>query len=251
MNDIIRVNEVFLSFEGEGPYAGRKTLFVRLAGCPLSCYWCDTDYALSFDAGTVYDVFNFAEELVEKIKATNPYKVNFTGGEPLAQFSALQILLPIIKSQQPTRIYLESSCYNSYYVKELLKYIDIMKVEFKLKSSKASRNMDKLQEQELKSLEYTLERPVNYYIKIVITGDEGEFEELTDLYKRIAEITAKDTIELSLIKRFRGLYLQPEYNSITNNRLSKDLLLKYYDQASMYFNDVFVLPQIHKILNVE
>src|SRR5262249_38828975 len=34
------------SFQGEGVHAGRRQLFVRFAGCPLRCRWCDTPGSL-------------------------------------------------------------------------------------------------------------------------------------------------------------------------------------------------------------
>src|SRR5579884_3705551 len=50
----VNLSEIFTSIEGEGILFGTKTMFVRLAGCPLKCHWCDTTYALSFDSGTQY-----------------------------------------------------------------------------------------------------------------------------------------------------------------------------------------------------
>jgi len=44
--DKVQLNEVFVSIEGEGIFAGTKTLFIRFSGCHLRCYWCDTKYSL-------------------------------------------------------------------------------------------------------------------------------------------------------------------------------------------------------------
>lgn len=39
------VSEVFgPTLQGEGPHAGRRSFFIRLGGCNLSCSWCDTPY---------------------------------------------------------------------------------------------------------------------------------------------------------------------------------------------------------------
>jgi len=41
------ISEVFgPTTQGEGPLAGRRTFFVRFAGCDWDCSWCDTKYAV-------------------------------------------------------------------------------------------------------------------------------------------------------------------------------------------------------------
>ena len=52
----VSLSEIFTSVEGEGIYFGTKTMFVRLAGCHLKCFWCDTPYALSMNDGKDYEV---------------------------------------------------------------------------------------------------------------------------------------------------------------------------------------------------
>ena len=41
----LAVSEIFgPTLQGEGPSSGRRAMFLRLAGCNLSCSWCDTAY---------------------------------------------------------------------------------------------------------------------------------------------------------------------------------------------------------------
>ena len=75
----MRIEEIFYSIQGEGTRRGRPCTFVRLAGCPLRCVWCDTTYA--FGRGTSMDV----EEVVERVDVHPTRLVCVTGGEPLAQ----------------------------------------------------------------------------------------------------------------------------------------------------------------------
>lgn len=75
----LRINETFASIQGEGIYSGRPAIFIRLAGCMLNCYFCDTDFEnTSFTASP--------EQLLTTIKVTHKTNlVVITGGEPLAQ----------------------------------------------------------------------------------------------------------------------------------------------------------------------
>ncbi len=45
------IMEVFASFQGEGLYVGQPQVFLRLAGCPLRCRWCDTPGSWSVRPG--------------------------------------------------------------------------------------------------------------------------------------------------------------------------------------------------------
>jgi 7-carboxy-7-deazaguanine synthase len=73
------INEIFYSLQGEGKLIGVPSLFVRIAGCPLRCTWCDTKYAWPTDAGTDYSI----EELKQKILAKEIRHIVITGGEPM------------------------------------------------------------------------------------------------------------------------------------------------------------------------
>ena len=41
--------EHFVTIQGEGPWMGRKSLFLRFGGCPRRCSWCDSMHAVMPD----------------------------------------------------------------------------------------------------------------------------------------------------------------------------------------------------------
>jgi len=58
------VNEIFHSLQGEGFLVGVPSVFIRLAGCPLRCKWCDTKYALDPNAGDDLTI----EQIIDKVE---------------------------------------------------------------------------------------------------------------------------------------------------------------------------------------
>ena len=75
----MRINEIFYSLQGEGFLAGVPSVFVRLAGCPLRCRWCDTKYAWSREAGQQYST----DEIIRIVQQWPGKFVVITGGEPM------------------------------------------------------------------------------------------------------------------------------------------------------------------------
>lgn len=76
---MLLLNEIFHSIQGESTRVGLPTVFVRLTGCPLRCDWCDTDYA--FTGGESVSV----AEVLARVARFGCRQVCVTGGEPLAQ----------------------------------------------------------------------------------------------------------------------------------------------------------------------
>ena len=75
------------------------------------------------------------KEIISKSLQPNTYKINFTGGEPLVQYEAVIELAKFVR-QKGLRAYLESACYDAVRFAKVLPYMDICKVEPKLRDSK-------------------------------------------------------------------------------------------------------------------
>ena len=89
---MIKINEIYLSVQGESSHTGLPCVFVRLTGCNLRCVWCDTAYA--FHEGktqsigqTLKDIKNFGINLVE-----------ITGGEPLMQEDVYPLMEELLEN---------------------------------------------------------------------------------------------------------------------------------------------------------
>ena len=83
---MLRVTEIFRSIQGESTHAGRPCTFVRLTGCPMRCVWCDSEY--TFTGGEHYSI----DDIMSQVDAFGCKLVEVTGGEPLAQKEAFQLI---------------------------------------------------------------------------------------------------------------------------------------------------------------
>lgn len=76
----MKINEIFMSIDGESKRAGELSTFVRTCGCNLRCPYCDSKYTW-IENGTEYTV----DQIIDKCKEFNVCNITFTGGEPLLQ----------------------------------------------------------------------------------------------------------------------------------------------------------------------
>jgi len=89
------VVETFTSIQGESTHAGRICFFIRLAGCNLSCSYCDTVYAQSRDSAVEYMT---VDELLEAAQQSPARLVELTGGEPALQPLAPQLAQRLLEA---------------------------------------------------------------------------------------------------------------------------------------------------------
>ena len=91
---MLTVNEIFHSIQGESTHAGRPCVFVRLTACDLRCSWCDTPYA--FHEGRRMSV----DEVIAKVAEYGCDVVEITGGEPLLQKEVYPLMRRLLDAGQ-------------------------------------------------------------------------------------------------------------------------------------------------------
>ena len=188
------------------------------------------------NSGKEYSISK-AKEIIKKNLQKNTYKVNFTGGDPLAQSKAVAELAKFVQRKKiPT--YLESSCYDSSKFAQVLPYIDFIKIEFKTPESGFvdSKHYSKLLENELECLRLAKKSKKTTYVKVVISSKTqlGQFKKLL---KQIFKIISKTELA--------GFIIQPTYG-IAEPSLKQ--LLSFYDAVYPYYNEARIIPQLHKFI---
>ena len=79
------VQAVFRTLQGEGPYTGVPSVFIRLGGCNLACSFCDTEFE-SFSTMPVEEILSKADALRRNSSGLPSISLAvITGGEPLRQ----------------------------------------------------------------------------------------------------------------------------------------------------------------------
>ena len=88
----VSVNEIFYSIQGEAKNSGKPTIFIRTAGCPFNCSYCDTEYAFTDGKQTKIS------KIISSLKNYNTKYITVTGGEPLAQKNINVLLNELLKN---------------------------------------------------------------------------------------------------------------------------------------------------------
>jgi 7-carboxy-7-deazaguanine synthase len=94
----LKINEIYLSVQGESTWAGLPCVFVRLTGCDLRCTYCDTEYA--FYEG----VRKTLGEILAEVLAFGCTLVEITGGEPLLQKNVLPLMTALCDAERTVLI---------------------------------------------------------------------------------------------------------------------------------------------------
>ena len=87
----MKITELFKSIDGEGIRTGKIVTFIRSFGCCCHCFYCDSLY--SNEVGHGVDIKDMTvEEIVKQCKEYKTPYITFTGGEPLIQPDAMELI---------------------------------------------------------------------------------------------------------------------------------------------------------------
>lgn len=239
------IREIFSSVQGEGPYVGCRQVFIRFAGCNLSCRYCDTRPEDKIKACRVE--VDPGRRIFEKI--ANPlsprdvldavtgrfnlamhHTVSLTGGEPLLQVEFLKELLPELK-KLGAGVYLETNGSLPENLPPVMGLVDIVSMDIKLPGT---AGCDPLWDRHLHFL--SVAKQARAFVKIVmddLSSDE-EFERALDLVAGV-----DDRIPL---------IIQP-VTSGGRCSLSPHRALELQTLGLRRLRDVRVIPQAHIMMN--
>ncbi|MBR4741329.1 MAG: 7-carboxy-7-deazaguanine synthase QueE [Desulfovibrio sp.] len=84
--NLLLVNEIFLSLQGEGSRSGWPAIFIRLQGCRVNCPFCDTKYAQKIRSA--YRLPDHSQKIVQKT-IPDPHYSAYTAAELCALLKTL------------------------------------------------------------------------------------------------------------------------------------------------------------------
>ena len=269
------IYEVFFSYQGEGLYTGMPQIFVRFAGCNLKCNYCDTAYSIKVSKkAKYYTADELITKIVETAcqwdgaiyrngrsippfsLCSNPgcspsrargrrvlviprtaaprHSVSITGGEPLLHIEFLKDFLPKLK-RAGFSTYLETNGTLPENLKAVIKYCDIVSMDFKF-ASECGKSFWKEHKEFLKiALERGQKQKRGVFVKCVITNKTAP-DEILQSVKTIKSVSKNI-----------HLILQP---SLGKNRPALQNLHLFYGMVSKHLPNVCLMAQLHKICKI-
>ena len=237
----ILLSETFSGIQGEGLYVGYRQLFVRLAGCNLSCDYCDTQEVIDLPKNArcektpgnrdfFYTPRSISVEwLIDHInqQLLSPYhSVSFTGGEPLCQSEALrQVATQIAKP-----VYLETNGSLSSALQHVIDVVDIIAMDIKLPSASGHQ----LWNEHRNFLRIASQKDVFVKIVFCLQTTKDEIDKSIDIISSI-------DVNIPLV-------LQPVSPSERSASPTPEQVLAFQDHAMRSLRHVRVIPQTHKMI---
>jgi 7-carboxy-7-deazaguanine synthase len=188
-NNQINISEIFYSIQGEGLLAGRPGVFIRLAGCPLRCKYCDTEYARDLSAGSKMSI----DEIMKKVTKFLPVYAVITGGEPMIS----PHIAPLCQKVKEQDIHITIETAGIKFITDLA--CDLMSISPKL-SNAHNNEPDKTGYLKIDQLR-ELTKNYDYQLKFVME----KIEDITEVHQLLDDLKDIDRSKVLLMPQARNL----------------------------------------------
>jgi len=235
--------EIFFSLQGEGLFAGIPQVFIRFSGCNLNCSYCDTKTRFfnqcKIHYNTIDTKFKHTEisnpvsvsqlkKILNKFDKIKYHSISLTGNEPLI---SSEFIKNFISEMQEKIFFLETNGTLPENLKKIIKYIDIVSMDFKPNSITKNK------------LDYSV---------------YNEFIEIASRKKLYIKLAVNSKLSEHDIEVFMNLRIKKNIPIIIQPLFSKTIIKKemmfliHLQQYLMnYFSEVRIIPQIHKFLKIQ
>lgn len=237
--------EIFSSIQGEGPYIGRRQIFIRFAFCNLSCDYCDTPFDPTancrIETTPGSEIFRDEPNPVSLAKIERlvsdwtgqpglHHSISLTGGEPLLHQEILSAWLPILRKKLP--IYLETNGTLPEPLRHLLSHIDIISMDIKLPSISGQ---GEYWQQHRNFLQIAAQKKT--FVKVVFDQRTPQ-SELTQAAQLVASVASDIDLILQPCTTAKGI------------EMSTQTLLQTHQYVAAIHPNTRVIPQTHNFLGV-
>ena len=251
MPEGLNLVEVFSSVQGEGPYVGVPTLFVRLGGCDLRCRWCDSPQTWQPAADCRFELTRGSSRFrstpnpvsleavvaaAEALELAAHRFVSFTGGEPLLQVEALLALSGALRPRGP-RIYLETNGLAADALERAIDAFDVVCMDWKL-ASDVQGSGEPFHDAHERFLRVARCAP-EVILKVVVSSASRDAE-LDEMAERVAKVDSAIPVIVQPVTPFGPVEQAP----------SAERLLALVARLSHSLADVRLIPQTHRRLGV-
>ncbi|WP_077622278.1 7-carboxy-7-deazaguanine synthase QueE [Sediminibacillus massiliensis] len=223
------------TIQGEGMVVGRKTMFVRTAGCDYSCSWCDS--AFTWDGSAKEEIHRLtADEIVQQLIRTGGRRfdhVTISGGNPALLVHLKELVDSLHAIGCEVALETQGSRWQEWFLA-----IDDLTISPKPPSSGMNTNWETLDD----IVKRLTENKVDHHasLKVVIFNEEDlDFAEAVhqrypgiSFYLQVGNEDLEESNPASLSARLLAKY--------------EWLINKVVDSEQL--NNVRVLPQVHALL---
>lgn len=227
----IPVLEVFgPTVQGEGMVIGRKTMFVRTAGCDYRCSWCDS--AFTWDGSAKDDIRMLtSDQIIAELNSLgqNCYDhVTLSGGNPALLPQLGELIEQLHAEGKQVALETQGSRWQDWFL-----LVDDLTISPKPPSSGMDTNWDKLDD----IVERLMKHEAQFCMKVVVF-DEDDLAYAKRVHKRYPLVS---------------FYVQAGNDQLAEGDASRLLpyLLERYEwliartMTDADLNSVYVLPQLH------